>query len=288
MCRFLAYKGRPLLMADLLVRARNSLIAQSHHARLWQKPVNGDGFGVAWYPMHEDPEPGLFRSVEPAWSNANLNSVAHKLVSRCFFAHVRDATAGSPVSQLNCHPFNWQRLVFMHNGALEEFERMRRPLTARLSDQAYHWLTGSTDTEHAFALFLDRLGFTVEPGLDALADAMTATIGELLAMRRELGIDSPCFLNFAVSDGRHLVATRFVSHAEREPHSLYTTSGALTLDEDGRFRVMHADSGAPDSVIVASEPLTAFESDWAPVPRNTLILVDAENGMTMRPLDPAA
>lgn len=287
MCRFLAYKGRPLLMADLLVRARNSLIAQSHHARMWQKPVNGDGFGVAWYPMHDDPEPGLFRSVEPAWSNANLASVAHKLVSRCFFAHVRDATAGSPVSQLNCHPFNWQRLVFMHNGALEEFERMRRPLTARLSDRAYHWLTGSTDTEHAFALFLDRLGFVAEPSLGELAAAMEATIGELQEMRRALGIASPSFLNFAVSDGRHLVATRFVSQAGQEPHSLYTTAGALELDSAGRFRVMRPERGAPDSVIVASEPLTAFESDWEPVPRNTLILVDAENGMTMRPLESA-
>ena len=48
---------------------------------------------------------------------------------------------------------------------------------------------------------------------------------------------------------------------------------------------MRPERGAPDSVIVASEPLTAFESDWEPVPRNTLIKVDAENGMTMLPLE---
>lgn len=288
MCRFLAYKGRPLLMADLLVRARNSLIAQSQHARLWEKPVNGDGFGVAWYPMHDDPEPGLFRSVEPAWSNANLNSLARKVMSRCFFAHVRDASAGSPVSELNCHPFTWGRLVWMHNGALEDFRAMRRPLTRRLSDRAFAQLAGSTDTEHAFALFLDRLGFVEQPDAAQLAEAMTATIAELLEIRRAEGIASPCFLNFAVSDGRHLVATRHVSQPGLEPHSLFWTRGALELDAEGRFRVLPPTAGAPDSVIIASEPLTAFESDWAPVPRNTLVRVDAENGMTMLPLQPAA
>lgn len=285
MCRFLAYKGRPLLMADLLVRARNSLISQSQHAHLWNKPVNGDGFGVGWFPLHDDPEPGIFRSVEPAWSNANLNSLAHKVVSRCFFAHVRDATAGSPVSQLNCHPFNWQRLIWMHNGALEEFDRMRRPLTQRLSDRAYGWITGSTDTELAFALFLDRLGFVAEPDAALLARAMTGTIAELLEIRRGLGLTSPCYMNFAVSNGHDLVATRFVSDPRREPHSLYSTAGALELDENGRFRVMRPKSGAPDSVIIASEPLTAFESDWEAVPGNTLVQVDAENDVTMRPIE---
>lgn len=288
MCRLLAYKGRPLLMADLLVRARNSLIAQSQHARLWEKPVNGDGFGVAWFPTHDDPEPGVFRSVEPAWSNANLASLAHKVISSCFFAHVRDATAGSPVSQLNCHPFNWRQLIWMHNGALEEFDRMRRPLTQRLSDRAYQAVLGSTDTEHAFALFLDRLGFDPQPDLERLANAMSATIEELLAIRRELGIASPCFLNFAVSDGRNLVATRFVSDDRHEPHSLFCTTGALELDRNGRFRVMKAISGAPDSVIVASEPLTAFDSDWEPVPRNMLVAVDPDNGVRMQPLELAA
>ncbi|MEQ8348995.1 MAG: class II glutamine amidotransferase [Sneathiellaceae bacterium] len=288
MCRFLAYKGRPLLMADLLVRARNSLIVQSQNAHMWNKPVNGDGFGVGWFPLHDDPEPGIFRSVEPAWSNANLNSLAHKVVSHCFFAHVRDATAGSPVSQLNCHPFSWGRLVWMHNGALEEFDRMRRPLTQRLSDRAYDWITGSTDTELAFALFLDRLGFVADPDAALLSRTMTATIAELLEIRRGLGIVSPCFMNFAVSNGRDLVATRFVSDPAREPHSLYSTTGALQLDENGRFRVMRAETGAPDSVIVASEPLTAFESDWEPVPPNTLVQVDGANGVTRQPLRIAA
>jgi len=288
MCRLLAYKGRPLLMADLLVRARNSLIMQSQHARLWEKPVNGDGFGVAWFPTHDDPEPGVFRSVEPAWSNANLNSLAHKVVSSCFFAHVRDATAGSPVSQLNCHPFNWQRLIWMHNGALEEFGQMRRPLTERLSDRAYQSVLGSTDTEHAFALFLDKLGFVPAPDLDQLAQAMTDTIEELLQIRRGLGLTSPCFLNFAVSDGRHLVATRFVSDQAHEPHSLFCTTGALELDANGRFRVMKAEAGDPDSVIVASEPLTAFDSDWEPVPRNMLVAVGPGNAVSLRPIDLAA
>jgi hypothetical protein len=49
-CRFVAYQGHPVLLADLLYRPRHSLVAQSYRAETMSQPFNGDGFGVGWYP----------------------------------------------------------------------------------------------------------------------------------------------------------------------------------------------------------------------------------------------
>ena len=87
MCRFLAYVGAPLLLADLLYRPVNSLIMQSYKARERAEPLNGDGFGVGWYVPDIDPAPCVQRSVTPAWSNRNLQNLAAKTRASSLFAH---------------------------------------------------------------------------------------------------------------------------------------------------------------------------------------------------------
>lgn len=65
------YQGKEIPVADLVTRPENSLIHQSTHARERPEPLNGDGFGLAWY-VPDDPQPARFRSLTPAWNNANL------------------------------------------------------------------------------------------------------------------------------------------------------------------------------------------------------------------------
>ncbi|HEY8583803.1 MAG TPA: hypothetical protein VIL49_12675, partial [Capillimicrobium sp.] len=69
MCRWLAYTGAPILLRHALYVGPHSLVGQSLHARLGAEPTNGDGFGVGWYA--DPPTPGIFRSTEPAWNDAN-------------------------------------------------------------------------------------------------------------------------------------------------------------------------------------------------------------------------
>lgn len=66
MCRLMFYVGEPVLLDHLLIRPTNSLINQFAHCRSDETPVNGDGFGVAWYAPEITPEPGLFKSLTPA------------------------------------------------------------------------------------------------------------------------------------------------------------------------------------------------------------------------------
>ena len=63
MCRWLAYKGGPILMSELLIKPKDNLIHQSIHAKAMRIPTNGDGYGLGWY--DKQPYPGLFRSIRP-------------------------------------------------------------------------------------------------------------------------------------------------------------------------------------------------------------------------------
>ena len=93
MCRFLAYRGEPVFLADLVCAPCHSLVHQSLHAIEAKTETNGDGFGIGWY--GERPEPGLYREVRPAWSDENLRSLCDQVRSQLFFAHVRASTGTS-------------------------------------------------------------------------------------------------------------------------------------------------------------------------------------------------
>ena len=95
MCRFLAYLGAPISMGELLYDPSDSIIKQSYAAREIEEPLTGDGFGVGWYHHDRSPDPAVFVSVTPAWSNRNLRSMAPKVCSGCIVAHVRAASVGS-------------------------------------------------------------------------------------------------------------------------------------------------------------------------------------------------
>lgn len=275
MCRFLVYKGPEMLMAELLTRSPQSLIRQSYRAREREEPLNGDGFGVGWY-ADDDPVPCVITAVTPAWSNRNLHNLAEKLRTGLLFAHVRAATTGMLVTELNCHPFRHGELLWMHNGRVAQFTRIKRRLRASLTDDRYAFIQVTTDSEHAFAVFLDRLfEHAGPPTLATLADAMRRTLAMLGEWTREAGITDPSFYNFAVTDGRHVVATRYVDSPEDQPETLYYAFGDRFVCRDGHYR-MYPAGGPPRAVIVASEPLTEHAEDWHRVPRNHLVAVDSD------------
>ena len=100
MCRWMAWSGQPMLMEELLFKTQHGLVDQSLHSRLGVETTNGDGFGLGWYGAGEGP--GMYHSVAPAWSNANLRELAAHIEAPMFLAHVR-ATTGTPVQETNCH-----------------------------------------------------------------------------------------------------------------------------------------------------------------------------------------
>lgn len=296
MCRFVLYHGTPLTLASLVTEPGHSIIRQSIHADETEEPLNGDGFGVAWYVPELSHQPGVFRSISPAWSNQNLIDLARVTRSRCILAHVRAATSGLPVSEPNCHPFTSGPFAFMHNGDVARFRQVRRRILADLSDEAFGAIRGSTDSEHLFAVFLDEVR---ETGLETAADrggvlarALERAIHRVVAIVNEAKAHLPrppgvaegedhCYINCAVSDGVCAVACRFTTDTD-EPSSLYVHTGRRYVCEGGLCRMVAPEKGH-GAVIVASEPLSD-DPGWHKVPRNSLVIIREDHEAEVRPV----
>ena len=242
MCRWLAYRGRPVLMEALVTQPDHSLIAQSLRADECKAVTNGDGFGVGWY--GERAEPGLFRDVRPAWSDENLKAICAHVRSGLFFAHVR-ATTGSAVSRANCHPFSQGRHMFMHNGQIGGFEKIKRRVEAMIPDELYGARLGSTDSEAIFLIALAN-------GLDAdPVRAMAATLAQIAALMQAAGVTEALRLTAAIADGETLTAFRWASDAKAP--SLYYQE-------------------ANGDLLIVSEPLDSDREGWREIPQGCALV----------------
>jgi glutamine amidotransferase len=251
MCRWLAYGGPPLALQDLLFKPRNSLIRQSLAATRSIVPTNGDGFGVGWYGTQS--APGVFRDTLPAWNDANLRSLSEQISSRLFFAHVR-ASTGSSTSRENCHPFRRGHLMFMHNGQIGGFARIRREIEQLIPDDLYRDRLGTTDSE---AFFLLACGNGLA---DDVPGALAATIRQILRIMDRAGVAEPFRMTAAVADGRAIHAVRYSSDA-KSPTLFYGTGASVEILDSA----VHFAPG-DDAVLVLSEPLDESPDGWIDIP----------------------
>lgn len=273
MCRFLCYMGPEILLSDLLYSPKNSLILQSYKSRERKEPLNGDGFGVGWYAPEASRTPCVFTSITPAWNNQNLRRLCEHVKSPCFFAHVRAASVGMRVSEANCHPFQYGRYLWMHNGTIEGFWQIRRRLRAALPDPFYNAIEGTTDSEHAFAIFLSLLGDTDRVvSARELGRVLVMTVAQLELLTAETESVAPSYYNFAVTDGRSVAAIRYVSDPELEPASLYYSANGKYQCVDGVCQFVES---LPNerTVVIASERLNEKTSDWVRVAPNHVLTV---------------
>jgi predicted glutamine amidotransferase len=284
MCRFIAYLGHPLILDDVLYKPQNSLIKQSIHARENVEPLNGDGFGMSWYVHQIDNSPAIFKTIQPAWNDMNLKHLAPKIYSTCFLAHVRAASSGE-VNLLNTHPFKHKHISFMHNGDIGGFKKIKRHLRHDLSDEIYHSIKGQTDSEHFFAVFLDllykkHLPFNANNAAMILREALTYI--ENLAKKNE--IKEPTYINAVVSDGKSMVAIRYVSEADKKPLSLYYSLGSYYEYHDGSCHMLPSNGNENGAVLIVSERLSSHKADWHEVPDNHILLVDQTLNVEIEPV----
>lgn len=274
MCRFVAYIGNPIRIDELVITPKNSLINQSIKAKESEITLNGDGFGIGWYALDLSPEPALFTSVHPAWNDRNLNYMASKVKSNCLFAHVRAATEGI-VSEANCHPFHYKNLMFMHNGGIGGFNKIKRFMRRDLSDELYEWIKGQTDSEHLFALVIDIILKKNAEHLSAglLSDSLLEAIQKTEEIKAQHGITEDSWINAVITNGRSMVAVRYVSNPKEEPSSLHYSEGNKYECKNGVCE-MRTSNPEDHAVIIASEKLTDKSTDWKDVPPNHILLVN--------------
>jgi glutamine amidotransferase len=241
------------------------------------------------------PRPALYKSSSPPINDFNFKSLCENTETHCVFAHIR-ASSGSVVTQVNSHPFVFGRHVFMHNGVISNFSAIRRDLTDLLSFDAYCNIFGSTDSEHAAALYItnltnhgDKSTWEHSYPLKEMFAALRKTVIQILTLQRDkLGAtNTPNSLNLCTTDGSRLVALRFRNHATQQPPSLYWSEfagrslntkypGLPDSDAVNEEAVHGEEKRIGKHTIVASEPTTYDEKEWHLISRNSALLVDDE------------
>ncbi|HVU40447.1 MAG TPA: class II glutamine amidotransferase [Xanthobacteraceae bacterium] len=240
MCRWIAYRGETTALEHYVTSPSHSLVTQSIAALESTASVNGDGFGLGWYGAH--PEPGLYREIRPAWSDDNLRYLCRHLQSHLFFAHVRAAT-GTPITRPNCHPFACAKWLFMHNGFIGNWTRLRRQVEALIPDALYPARVGTTDSE---AIFLAIMG----AGLDDPVAATETTLARLVDL---VGPDRMRF-TAALANGKDLYAFRYAVN-----------------DRANTLYYRESEQG----IVVVSEPLDKNPGNWIPVPESHVLVAKA-------------
>lgn len=254
MCRLLAYLGSPVSLEKLLYTPEHSLIVQSYQPReMLSGVVNADGFGMGWYHLQKDTEPFIYKNTLPIWNDQNLPSLSRYVESGQILAYVRSATPGQALDFSNSQPFQYQRLLFTHNGRIDKFRKtLYRPIRNQLSDEIYQSIQGSTDSEHIFALLLHH--WQTNPG-KSIEQALHMTLLQLREWAQEY--QTYVSANVVISDGDRLITSRFSTKSPAP--SLYW------LRDDPSF---------PGSVIIASEPL--FTGNWTDIQENSIISVGVD------------
>ena len=274
MCRWLAYSGSPIRLEELLVKRDRSLIDQSLHSRLGATTTNGDGFGVGWY--DDSGSPRLYRSTHPAWNDRNLRELAAGVSSPLFFAHIR-ASTGTAIQETNTHPFRHGRWLWMHNGLIREFTRMRRELLAAVDDSLFSSIEGTTDSE---AMFFLALTFGLEDDPESAVARMVSFVEET---GRRHGVADPVQMTIATTDGRTVWAFRYSS--EGDSRSLYFSTRLDALK--AAYPELEELAGLSDETrVVVSEPLGDLAGAWNEVPESHVGIVRPGED-ELRPFVPA-
>ena len=108
MCRFALYLGPDIPIASLVTEPANSIIHQSFHSHLREEPLNGDGFGLAWYPSREAPLPFLKRSARPGATSTSGNSPGSHAPAPSSLTYARQPLASLCISS-TAIPFDIKR-----------------------------------------------------------------------------------------------------------------------------------------------------------------------------------
>ncbi len=296
MCRVLAYLGPSVCVDDLLLKPDSSLVKQVINPQMMGM-LNLGGFGLlAWDARSRDPDtPFEFRIPTLPTFDSNLKSLSEKIHCTGLLAHVRGVVyQAQDVAPQNLHPFQFPGAPFAlaMNGDLDRFSEMRLDVANAASPDWLRWVRGTTDTEMLYALTLSRLPDRSDPsiGPEDVALAVTHALEDVREIRSKRGIDTQSAANLVLGNGKWLVATRFTYDygwypaedsffaAERRHDflSMWVTKGSGYGFHDSSWG-MEADDPV-DSLVVASEPLTAEATSWYEVPAYSITVAERHSG----------
>jgi predicted glutamine amidotransferase len=274
MCRLYGFRSNePTKVECSLVYAQNALMIQSRSDMMGRE--HADGWGLASY--SHDGEPTVEHRESAAFADLHFSAAAERVYAETVVAHVRRATVGKAATA-NTHPFRYRRWTFAHNGTVGDFQRLGERMVRETTPELQRHRAGTTDSEQAFLWLLtrmDRAGIDIEgnraPSTARVADAVGSAVLELASRSSAAG--RPSKLNFLLTDGRLMVASRFAN-------SLYLLErdGVHDCEICGIPHVHHDSKRKYRAVVIASEPIT--DETWQEVPDGHLLSI--EPGLEVR------
>lgn len=287
MCRLVAYLGSPILTDEIIIKPKNSLVRQSFAAEETDYPVNGDGFGIGWYRHDIRKEPGIFKSIYPAWNDQNLLNNASFIQTNCFFAHVRAATVGD-VSFENTHPFSFNEYLMMHNGGIQNFDKIKYDLVSMLDEKAFLWIQGQNDTQYILALFMTnmrKLGYEGQAIAKELVNCFNKTYADIEELKKRNRVNSVSLYNIVITDGKRMIATRYSTEPENETRTLYYTDKvSCKTCHDGELSISEPKNNRTASLL-SSEILTESKDNWKEIPENHAVFIDEKLDVSLYKMD---
>jgi len=208
---------------------------------------HGDGWGLAFY---EGRAARVFMESSPAAASPLACFLSETPIKTLLaIGHIRKRTHGV-TALANTHPFVrelWGRhWVFAHNGKLP---RIKKRKLGRFTP------IGSTDSEHAYCVLLERLRASFS-GYPKRARDLWQAVAEIAGELSDEGT-----LNFVLGDGRHLFArcsTKLCYIIRRAPFGVATLA-----DDDLRVDFAQVTTPRDRVAVVATAPLTTNEV-WTP------------------------
>lgn len=269
MCRLYALRANePTRVECSLVHAQNALMAQS--AGDTEGLVHGHGWGVADY---TDGLPMVEKQVWAAYDGEHFAKKAARVYAHTVVAHVRRATVGIPAIE-NTHPFAHGRWIFVHNGTVPDFLKVRDRMIEEIDPLLRNDIAGTTDSEHIFYYILSlHLKHPEQP----LMEIMRQAIRQVADWSAEVTPGRKVGLNMIMTDGDHFAGSRFgrtLWHLERD----YTFECPIC----GRSHVHHERGADYRSVEIASEPLS--DENWLEIPDSHVYTVDEDFYLLTQPV----
>lgn len=266
MCRLFGF--RSVIKSQVhrsLVAAENALGRQSVE--------HPDGWGVAYY---IDGAPHVTKSPVHALSDALFHRVSGVVSSETVLAHVRKATQG-PMTVLNCHPFQYGRWVFAHNGDIPRFHKaFRRELLGEVAPRLRPFILGETDSEVVFFVFLSRLesyGRLDKPHIvDDVMAALGSTLADVAELCGPLTEEESLFLTTIVTDGTTMVAHQGGKDLYWSSHKTRCGDRAACPSLSPECEAP-SESGYVNHLIFTSEPLQG-ENVWNEMEPGEMVGVD--------------
>ena len=144
---------------------------------------------------------------------------------------------------------------------ISEFDKLKKSIINKLSEDCFLGVHGSTDSEYLFALFLTFLPNKDEgTDIDDTIKAVEKTIATVLELGLAAGVTEPCSLNIVISDGINVIATRYRNGVQMPP-SLYYKYGCEFTCKNGRFDATSCKDAS--EVVISSAPLSGEHADFA-------------------------